>query len=297
PDEPPALHLSSVTFAYGPGAEPVVRDLSLTVPRGGHLAVVGPSGIGKSTLAGLVAGMLTPGEGSVWVDGRSVRGQEAVARRVLIPQEAYVFTGSVRENLAYLRADAVPDAELAAATRAVGSDALIERLGGLAASVDPAVLSAGERQLMALTRAHLSYAPLALLDEATCHLDPVAEARAERAFAARPGGTLVVIAHRISSARRADRILVMDGPRTLCGSHAELVERSELYRDLAGNWGPANGINGTSDPALTARDPDRVDPVAGPRLAGDGGHVVAHRPVGQMQAVRYLGDGSAPGGE
>ncbi|WP_371529445.1 ATP-binding cassette domain-containing protein [Streptomyces sp. NBC_01283] len=294
PADAPALQLSSVTFAYGPRAEPVLRDLSLTVPRGGHLAVVGPSGIGKSTLAGLVAGLLEPGGGAVRVGGRSVRGRQAVGRRVLIPQEAYVFSDTVRKNLEYLRADAVSDAELLAAAQAVGLGAVIERLGGLAAEVDPAALSAGERQLIALTRAYVSYAPLALLDEATCHLDPVAEARAERAFAARPGGTLVVIAHRISSARRADRILVMDGTHTLCGRHEELLGSSSLYRELSGNWGP---VNGSSHPALAARDPYGVDPVAGPGLAGDRGHVVAHRPVGQVQAVRDLGDGRAPGGE
>ncbi|MFI8874569.1 ATP-binding cassette domain-containing protein [Streptomyces sp. NPDC055243] len=297
PDGEPALQLSSVTFAYGPLAEPVVRDLTLTVPQGGHLAVVGPSGIGKSTLAGLVAGLLEPGEGVVRVGGRPVRGQEAVGRRVLIPQEAYVFSGTVRENLEYLRADAVGDAELLAAASAVGLGGVIERLGGLEAAVDPAALSAGERQLVALTRAYVSYAPLALLDEATCHLDPVAEARAERAFAARPGGTLVVIAHRISSARRADRILVMDGTHTLCGGHEELLESSSLYRELSGNWSPADPKDRASHPALPARDPYGVDPVAGPRLAGDGGHVVAHRAVGQMQAVRDLGDGRAAGGE
>lgn len=294
PEAAPALQLSSVTFAYGPLAEPVVRDLSLTVPRGGHLAVVGPSGIGKSTLAGLVAGLLEPGEGTVRVDGRSVRGQEAVGRRVLIPQEAYVFSGTVRENLEYLRPDTVSDPELLSAARAVGLSGVIERLGGLGAPVDPVALSAGERQLIALTRAYVSYAPLALLDEATCHLDPVAEARAERAFAARPGGTLVVIAHRISSARRADRILVMDGTHAVCGGHEELLESSSLYRELSGNWGPAYG---PSHPALPARDAYGVDPVAGPGLAGDGGHVVAHRPVGQVQTVRDLGDGRATGGQ
>ncbi|MFC8126416.1 ATP-binding cassette domain-containing protein [Streptomyces sp. NPDC057302] len=248
PDEAPALQLSRVTFAYGPLAEPVVRDLTLTVARGGHLAVVGPSGIGKSTLAGLVAGLLEPGAGVVRVAGRSVREQGAVGRRVLIPQEAYVFGGTVRENLEYLRADAVGEAELLAAAEAVGLGGVIERLGGLDAPVDPAALSAGERQLVALTRAYVSYAPLALLDEATCHLDPVAEARAERAFAARPGGTLVVIAHRISSARRADRILVMDGTHTLCGSHEELLESSSLYRELSGNWGPVNATSHSGSP-------------------------------------------------
>ncbi|NEB76545.1 ABC transporter ATP-binding protein, partial [Streptomyces sp. SID14478] len=232
----PALTVSALTFAYGPGADPVLDGLDLTVPRGGHLAVVGPSGIGKSTLAGLVAGVLVPQGGDIRVHGMPARSPGAVAQRVLIPQEAYVFSDSLRANLCYLRTDAVPDDELRAAADAVGLSALSDRLGGPDAPVDPTVLSAGERQLIALTRAYLSPAPLAVLDEATCHLDPAAEGRAERAFAARPGGTLIVVAHRISSAHRAARTLVMDGPRTVCGSHEELLARSPLYRDLAGAW-------------------------------------------------------------
>lgn len=240
PGNPPALALTSVTFAYGPGGDPVLRDLDLVLPPGAHLAVVGPSGIGKSTLAALAAGLLEPGQGTVRVYGRPVA--DAVALRVLIPQEAYVFSGTLAENLGQLRPDPVPEAELLAAAEAVGLAPLLEALGGAAAPVDPAALSAGERQLIALTRAYLSYAPLALLDEATCHLDPDAEERAERAFAGRPGGTLVVVAHRISSARRAGRVLVMDGRETALGTHAELLRRSALYQDLVGGW--------SSEPAL-----------------------------------------------
>ncbi|MEU6258355.1 ABC transporter ATP-binding protein [Streptomyces sp. NPDC047043] len=288
----PALTLSSVTFAYGPTAAPVLENLDLELPPGTHLAVVGPSGIGKSTLTALVAGLLEPRGGTIRVCGEPVPSAAAAARRVLIPQEAYVFTGTVAENLAHLRADPVPEAELLAAVEAVGLGPLVEALGGPGARVDPAALSTGERQLIALARAYLSYAPLALLDEATCHLDPQAEARAERAFARRPGGTLVVVAHRISSARRADRVLVMDGRGTAYGTHDALLEDSPLYRDLVGSWSP-----GPSEPALTLRDADRVDAVAGPGLAGDGRHVVAHRPVGQVQASRDLRDGRALGGE
>lgn len=291
---PPALSLASVTFAYGPASAPVVQDLDLTLPPGAHLAVVGPSGAGKSTLTALVAGLLTSSRGTIRVGGHPVPGPEAAAERVLIPQEAYVFSGTLAENLAYLRPDPVPAQELLAAAEAVGLTPLAERLGGLDARVDPATLSAGERQLVALTRAYLSYAPLALLDEATCHLDPGAEERAERAFAARPGGTLVVVAHRISSARRAGRVLVMDGRSTAYGGHEELMRSSALYRDLVGSWSPAPARR-ASEPALALRDAYRVDAVAGPGLAGDGRHVVAHRPVGQVQAPGDLRDGGSLG--
>jgi ATP-binding cassette subfamily C protein len=235
------LHLCHVTFAYGPGAEPVLHDLELTLHAGEHLAVVGPSGIGKSTLAALTAGLLRPDHGDVRTAGRPA----------LVPQEAYVLTGTVRENLAYLREDPVPDAELLAAARAVGAGLLVEALGGPDAEVDPARLSAGERQLLALARTYLSPAGLVVLDEATCHLDPAAEAVAEEAFARRPGGTLMVIAHRISSARRAGRVLVLDGTHAVCGTHEDLPARSALYRDLVGSWS-AEAAAGTAAASGTA---------------------------------------------
>ena len=117
----------------------------------------------------------------------------------------------------------------------MGLGELVARLGGHDAVVDPAALSAGERQLVALARAYLSPARLVILDEATCHLDAVAEERAERAFAARPG-SLVVIAHRMTSARRARRILVLDGTRAWLGSHEDLLAGCGLYQELHGHW-------------------------------------------------------------
>jgi ATP-binding cassette subfamily C protein len=296
---PPAVALSSVTFAYGPSSEPVIEDLDLLIPHGTRLAIVGPSGIGKSTLMALMAGLLEPTRGSI--DVHPVPGHPATPTRVLIPQEAYVFTGTLAENLGHLRPAPVPEAELLAAAEAVGLTALLDRLGGPTASVAPGALSAGERQLIALTRAYLAHAPLALLDEATCHLDPEAEDRAERAFARR-SGTLVVVAHRVSSALRADRVLVMDGRRTAYGSHGELLERSPLYRDLVGTWqpagkAPADRLPEASQPALTLRDADGVDAVAGPGLPRDRRHVVAYGPVGQMKAPGDLRHGGALGGE
>ncbi|MFC9467889.1 ABC transporter ATP-binding protein [Streptomyces coelicoflavus] len=233
----PAVELRSVTLSYGVRAEPVLDALDLRVAPGEHLAVVGPSGIGKSTLTRLVAGTLAPSRGEVRVAGGVVTGRPAVelaALRVLVPQEAYVFSGTVGDNLAYLNPD-VRRAELEAAVRAFGLGPLVERLGGPDGALRPAELSPGERQLVALVRAHLSPAPLLLLDEATCHLDPASEARAEEVLAGRPG-TLLVVAHRLSSAIRADRTLVLDGERAECGTHGELLARSPLYRDLTGHW-------------------------------------------------------------
>lgn len=294
PAEAPAVELRGVTFAYGEHADPVVDALDLVVPAGSHLAVVGPSGIGKSTLAGLVAGLLTPRSGEVRIGGRPPGDP---AGRVLIPQEAYVFSGTLGDNLRYLRADPVTERELAGAAEALGMSGLVDRLGGFGAALAPGELSAGERQQIALARAYLSAAPVALLDEATCHLDPAAEARAERAFARRPGTTLIVIAHRAASARRADRVLVMDGPRTRCGDHRELLAESPLYRDLTGAPGPRPPARAPSHPPRSPRDPDRVDAVAGPGLPGDRRQVVAHGPVGKVQTPGDLPDGGALRGE
>ena len=232
------LLLDDVTFRYGASPDPVIRHLDLEVQEGEHLAIVGPSGVGKSTLAGLMAGLLVPESGEVLLGGvkaAEVAPEELARWRALIPQEAYVFPGTVRENVTYLR-DGASDDEIDAVVDLLGAHPLVDRLGGLDGGVDGGALSAGERQLLTLVRAYLSPAPVVVLDEATCHLDPAAEARVELAFARRPG-TLIVIAHRISSALRARRVLVLDGAGTAAGTHDELLDGSVLYRDLVGHWG------------------------------------------------------------
>ncbi|QXJ22230.1 ABC transporter ATP-binding protein [Actinomadura graeca] len=246
PDAPAAVPATSydidadhVTFAYSPGAEPVLTDLTLHIPEGTHLAVVGPSGTGKSTLANVFTGLARPQKGGVTLGKVPLDDVGAARLRstiTLIPQESYVFAGTLRENLAYLRPDATV-AQMDEAVDAVGLAPALSRLGGYDAEVPPGggALSQGERQLITLARAYLSPAPVIILDEATCHLHPAAEARAEQALAGR-GGTLIVIAHRISSAQRAHQVLLLDAAAPLVGTHHTLLSLSPLYAELVGHW-------------------------------------------------------------
>jgi ATP-binding cassette subfamily C protein len=264
------LALREVTFRYGAAARPVLQNFSLVVTPGDHLAVVGPSGSGKSTLAGLLCGTIPPDDGMVLIGGTPAQHLDAAARarhRVLIPQEAYLFPGSVADNLRYLN-PRVTGRRLLAAADLLGAGPLLAHLGGLRAGLRPGELSAGQRQLLTLVRAYVAPAPVAVLDEATSHLDPAAEERVERAFAAR--GALVVIAHRVSSAMRASRVLVLDGDRPMLGDHHTLQATCPLYRDLTGYW------YGASEPAGLAGPADRVAPALRAGLRDDPGQAVAH---------------------
>jgi ATP-binding cassette subfamily C protein len=240
-DQPESMDIAvcGLTFGWGAGAHPVVRDLDLVLPAGRHLAIVGASGIGKSTLAGLLTGLLPPREGAVLLGGVDVRLLPPDTRRglmALIPQEAYVFTGTLRENLALLATTAT-DAELVNAAQRVGAGALLTMPDGLDARLGHGgvTLSNGERQLVALARVYVSSARIVVLDEATAHLDPATEAQAEEAFADRDG-TLVVIAHRLSSAIRAQQVLVMAAGRPTLGTHDDLLVSSPGYAELMRAW-------------------------------------------------------------
>jgi ATP-binding cassette subfamily C protein len=233
-----------------------VKALDFVIPEGEHLALIGPSGAGKSTLAGLLAATHVPNQGEVRLGGvpmGEIDPQTLVSHRVLIPQEAYVFAGTLGENLRYLHPVATR-AQLDAVVDELGLRSLVIRLGGYDAAVHAGMLSAGERQLISVARAHLTTAPVLILDEATCYLDPVAEERVERVLAGR-GGTLIIVAHRISSALRAQRIVLMDGADLVFGTHRELLATAPLYRDLVGYWGGDTARHGDGGPALTATGP------------------------------------------
>jgi ABC-type multidrug transport system fused ATPase/permease subunit len=264
----PAVRLDGVTFAYGAHSEPVIRDLSLTIAEREHLAVIGLSGAGKSTLALLLAGVLVPDRGEIAIGGRpAVPGPRPDV--AVVPQEAYVFAGSLRENLVYLRPDADDDT-VRAAMSTFGLWPLVDRLGGLDATLGTGGggLSDGERQRVTLARTWIRRAPVVVLDEATSRLEPGAERSVEDAFTS-AGSTLVVIAHRLDSARRADRVLLLDGGRWLVGRHAAVLDQSAVYRRLTdsdadrpyreladprGTWGQgSNGGGMNGEPVHAAR--------------------------------------------
>jgi ATP-binding cassette, subfamily C, bacterial len=261
------VELRGVSFAYGPDVEPVIRALDLRLAAGSHWAVVGPSGIGKSTLAGLLSGLVEAQEGRVTIGGTALRSLRHLV--TLVAQETYVFDGTLRENLCYLRPEAT-DGEVRTAAELLGADRLLRRYGAVDAEIVAADLDPAQRQLVALVRAYLSRATVIVLDEATCHLDPATEAVVERAFAAR-GGTLVVIAHRMSSAIRAGHVLVLvlvlvlDGSTAAAtGTHETLRRTSVTYAELAGSWVDPGAAPGPAarEPAKRKKVHQRVNPRA-----------------------------------
>lgn len=235
------LVVEHVTFGYLPDT-PVLHGIDLHVRPGEVLAVVGPTGGGKSTIARLVARFHDPQQGRVLLDGHDLRDVTlASLRRQLgvVPQEAFLFHGTIRDNLAFGRPEAT-DEELWAVVEAVGLTDVVERLGGLDGAVHErgVSLSAGERQLLALGRAFLARPRMLLLDEATSNLDLRSEHRIERALdTVLSGRTAIIIAHRLATAKRADRIAVVDQGRIVeLGTHDELVARNGRYATMHESW-------------------------------------------------------------
>jgi ATP-binding cassette, subfamily B, bacterial len=235
------LELEHVSFGYG--GEDVLHDISLRVPLGERLALVGPTGAGKSTLAKLIARFYDPREGNVEyadVDLRDATLRSLRERIVVVPQEGFLFAGSVRDNIIVGKPDAT-DEEIRDAIAALG---LADRFDAFPDGLDTEVrergsrLSAGEKQLVSLVRAALADPALLVLDEATSSLDPGTERTVERALGRlTEGRTVVVVAHRLSTAARADRIAVVDdGHVPELGTHDELIAHEGRYASLYAAW-------------------------------------------------------------
>jgi ATP-binding cassette, subfamily B, bacterial len=236
------VRFEAVRFGYGDGPE-VLHGVELDVRAGTTVALVGHTGAGKSTIAKLLARFYDPREGRVTIDGRDLSEvtQESLRRQLgIVPQEGFLFAGTLAENIAFARPDATPD-EIRVAAEAVG-------LGGVVADLPEGYdtelgergyrLSLGQRQLVAFARALLADPRILILDEATSSVDIGTERRIERALRRLLAGrTAFVIAHRLSTIRDADLIVVLEHGRVVeQGTHDELIARQGVYTSLYGDW-------------------------------------------------------------
>src|SRR5205809_7109009 len=236
------LALHDVTFGYDE-ERPVVHGVTVELEAGEHVALVGATGAGKSTLAKLLTRQYDPQRGAITFAGVDLRDAtlDSLHRRiVMLPQEGHLFSGTIADNVRL----ADPDASDEQVVRALNRIGALERFASLPDGLQTDVqtrglrLSAGERQLVGIARVALADPAVIVLDEATSSLDPATEAAVERALAAVAAGrTVVTIAHRLSTAERADRVVVMEYGRAVeVASHDELVEHGERYAELWASW-------------------------------------------------------------
>ncbi len=246
-----AIDVTDLAFGYGSGRD-VLQGVNLVIAPGERLALVGPTGAGKSTLAKLIVRFYDPRRGAVKMGGIDLRDatMDSLRQRiVVVPQEGFLFTGTVRDNVRVGRPDAT-DEEVDAAIAALG---VAERFAALPMGLDTEVrergsrLSGGERQLVSLARAALADPTILVLDEATSSLDPGTERVVELALdRLTENRTVIVVAHRLSTAARADRVgVVDDGMLAELGSHDELILQGGRYAALFASWTAASNSTAT----------------------------------------------------
>ena len=232
------VKLSDVSFSYTP-EKPLIEDLNLSVKQGQRVAIVGPTGCGKTTIINLLMRFYDVSGGSISVDGCDVRDMTRDSLRSaygMVLQETWLKSGTVRENIAFGKPDAT-DEEIVAAAKAAHAHSFIKRLkNGYDTKIGEGgeELSEGQKQLLCITRVMLSLPPLLILDEATSSIDTRTEMRIQKAFAElMRGRTSFIVAHRLSTIREADIILVMkDGHIIESGTHEELLEKGGFYSEL-----------------------------------------------------------------
>jgi putative ABC transport system ATP-binding protein len=239
---PVEVRFEHVAYSY-PDGPPVLVDVDVTLAAGSRVAVVGQTGSGKTTFVKLLTRLMDPDEGRITLNGtdlRDIRFSSLRQRVVMVPQDGFLFEGSLRDNVRYGRLDAT-DEQIGAALTALGLD---EWFQGLARGLDTPVgqrgesLSAGERQLVAIARAYIADPDLLVLDEALSSIDPATEVVLQRALeGATRGRTAVSVAHRLSTAEAADEVLVFDRGRLVeRGPHSELVTCGGVYAGLHASW-------------------------------------------------------------
>jgi ATP-binding cassette subfamily B protein len=231
------LQLRDVTASYGPDLEPAVRDVSIDVPRRGHVAIVGPSGAGKTTLFSLILRFLEPTSGEILLHGTpysSLTHHDVRGHLAYVEQETPIVPGTIRENLLFTHPDAT-DEEIRAVLREVRLEDKIDSLDeGLETSLTTSAVSGGQRQRIALARAILRTPDVLLLDEATAQVDGITESAIHACIQDRATrGAVMTIAHRLSTVIDADTIIVMEEGRIRAqGTHEDLLAHDALYREL-----------------------------------------------------------------